>query len=50
MSGIDESNKALQQSKPKVDGLSKYVKLNVGGYLFQTTISTLTKVGYICNI
>lgn len=44
MSG-EEDTKALQQVKPEAKhGLPKYVKLNVGGHLFQTTISTLTRV------
>lgn len=42
MASEDES-KALSQLKLENKG-GKYVKLNIGGSLFQTTISTLTKV------
>ncbi|XP_063699962.1 BTB/POZ domain-containing adapter for CUL3-mediated RhoA degradation protein 3 [Culicoides brevitarsis] len=40
--GSEEVSNALQQLKLENKG-GKYVKLNIGGSLFQTTISTLTK-------
>lgn len=47
MSG-EEDTKSLQQVKSEAkSGLSKYVKLNVGGHLYQATISTLTRVSEI---